>query len=306
MKNKSKNSHKSNNNDKKRLPKRKETGVKKETGDHIDVNKSYESQIKEESEQEFENEGFLKQDSYYSNSGMTPEFLNQNENYAVINLGIRYEKVDITSSLFESIYFKGFKWAIVLNIALVPIGWFAINRNPLGALAFPTLSFLWIVGEIIIGYVRKNGLQVISGWGWIAGMLSIITTVFTLTLVFENIFYSTIKGLLILLVGIIIVGLLINVPPEVSIKLNKRRVTIINSHISEWGEEICQAIIDQEVRPGMTKEMVLLSCGSPTLIKNREAIKNYLTETWVYKSSHKPLYIWFINEVVNKINDSGV
>lgn len=309
MKKKSENSHKSvnNNNLRKLLPKGKEKAVKKEAGDHGVSDDLHESQIKkEEAEEEVDNEVFLKHDSYYSASDTIQEFVNQKENHTSVNLGITCEKVDITSSRFESIYFKSFKRAIAVNIALAPIGWFVGNRHPLGALAFPVLSFLWVTGRILIGYIRKNGLQVISGWGWIAGMLSIIATLVTLFFVFGNIFDSTIKGLLILLAGTIFVGLLINVPPEISIELNKRRVRLINAHVIEWGEEVCQAIIGQEVQPGMTKEMVLLSCGNPTVIENREAIKNYLTEKWVYKSSHKPIYIWFVNGVVNKINDTGV
>lgn len=307
MKKNSNNPRKANtNNVKKSLSKDKEVATKKKTVDFSFPDDLSESKIKEEMEQVLESEDFLKHNNYYSASNTIQEFFNQNENYAVVNLGITYEKVDITSIQFENIYFKSFRWAIFINVVSAPIGWLLGNRHPVGALAFPLLSFLWAIGGIIFGYIRKNGARVISCWGWIAGMLSIVATLVTLAFVFETIFDSTIKGLLILLAGVIFVGLLINVPPEISIELNKRRARLINAHVGEWGEEVCQAIMDQEVQPGMTKEMVLLSCGDPTAIENREAIKNYLTEKWVYKSSHKPIYIWFVNGVVNKINDTGV
>ena len=71
------------------------------------------------------------------------------------------------------------------------------------------------------------------------------------------------------------------------------------------GGNVCKTIINREICPDMTKDMVLLAWGEPLVIENREATKESFTEKWVYTASPKPFHVWFTDGVVNKINDTG-
>lgn len=50
-----------------------------------------------------------------------------------------------------------------------------------------------------------------------------------------------------------------------------------------WPLEIQQAVLNGEVKPGMTPEMVRVSIGKPTQIESRPG-KNGEDEVWIYRS----------------------
>lgn len=54
------------------------------------------------------------------------------------------------------------------------------------------------------------------------------------------------------------------------------------AHQQEWGNDICQAIINRRVRTGMTKEKVVLTWGRPNKIDHKENTTSSHKEHWVY------------------------
>lgn len=216
------------------------------------------------------------------------------------NFRVRDERLDVRSNQFARIYFRNFWWSIVLNIVLMLTVY--LLRTILGyVFAVAILGLLVSTGRIVFGSFRNDGSKVISGWGWLAGTLSLVVifiVFFMLALVDEAIAYLSI-----LLVGIILIGLLLNGPVELSNALIRRRAKQINEHVVQWGQDICDALLNREIQTDMTKEMVLLSWGKPSRVENQEVTKTGQFEKWSYKLKGKSIHIWFVNGQVNKISE---
>jgi hypothetical protein len=82
----------------------------------------------------------------------------------------------------------------------------------------------------------------------------------------------------------------------------KARREQITGHMADWGQEICDALINRKIQLDMISEMVRLAWGSPTTIDNKEISTSGQKERWVYGTPRKDArYVWFANDKVTKI-----
>jgi hypothetical protein len=111
--------------------------------------------------------------------------------------------------------------------------------------------------------------------------------------------------LIFLCVIIFVVSMLVMVygAYETAKKEERRRAAILTKQ-AEWGDALCQTLINKKIAPGMSKEMVALSWGNPRDIDKKEITKTGIDkERWVYGVPRKNAnYIYFKNGEVDKIN----
>ena len=89
---------------------------------------------------------------------------------------------------------------------------------------------------------------------------------------------------------------------EKGINTNNNRITGIMEQIGDWGIETCQDLIQKKIGLGMTDKMVRLSLGEPTDIDNREISEKGEKFRWIYGIPRRgAAYIWFKDGVVIKI-----
>jgi hypothetical protein len=87
------------------------------------------------------------------------------------------------------------------------------------------------------------------------------------------------------------------------IEEEKKRREAILAHLPQWGEAVCQIIIERKIAPNMTREMVKLAWGMPKTIDQTETTaKGLVKERWVYGQPRKGAnYIYFTDGKVAKI-----
>jgi hypothetical protein len=87
-----------------------------------------------------------------------------------------------------------------------------------------------------------------------------------------------------------------------SIRRENARKAAIQNHAAEWGADICQTLINKNIRVDMTEEMVRLAWNNPSYVDDVEITKNGKRERWVYGTPRRGAnYVWFKNSVVTKI-----
>lgn len=84
------------------------------------------------------------------------------------------------------------------------------------------------------------------------------------------------------------------------------RQQTINQHYADWGEWICQHLINNEVVPGMTEEMVKLALGENYDADEKEVSPSgKLRYRWVYGVKRRnAVYVWFEDGKVKKVKDT--
>jgi hypothetical protein len=81
-------------------------------------------------------------------------------------------------------------------------------------------------------------------------------------------------------------------------------IQAIQEHIPDWGDEICQKLLNKTISLDMTQEMVRLSLGNPDTVDSQEITKTTQKERWLYGQPRKgAMYIWFTNGKVTKIKN---
>jgi hypothetical protein len=86
------------------------------------------------------------------------------------------------------------------------------------------------------------------------------------------------------------------------VDLEQGRETKIMRKWDEYGEEVCKDLIYQKINPGMTTEMVRLSLGIHHTMDNREVTPHGEKVRWVYGGlSQGKATIWFKDGKVTKV-----
>jgi hypothetical protein len=82
----------------------------------------------------------------------------------------------------------------------------------------------------------------------------------------------------------------------------KTRTTDILNRLHKWGEETCKDLLTHRLSIGNTVEMVALSLGQPTDIDNKELTAKSNKFRYVYGAPRQgAVYIWFKDGKVVKI-----
>ena len=87
-------------------------------------------------------------------------------------------------------------------------------------------------------------------------------------------------------------------------RINPYKPSTINimSHYRDWGQDNCQCLLQQRIEPGMTDQMILAAYGNPPLIDEKESTAKDQRYRYVYgRPRRDATYIWFKNGVVVKI-----
>ncbi len=78
-------------------------------------------------------------------------------------------------------------------------------------------------------------------------------------------------------------------------------INIMNHH-RDWGQDNCQRLLQQRIEPGMTDQMILAAYGNPPVIDEKESTAKDQRYRYVYgRPRRDATYIWFKNGVVTKI-----
>ncbi len=81
------------------------------------------------------------------------------------------------------------------------------------------------------------------------------------------------------------------------------RLTAIMAHLHEWGDTTVKLLLLRTVSEGMTDAMVRLSLGEPTTIDDVERTEKIVRQRWVYGNMQRHAKtILFENGVVAKVN----
>ena len=82
---------------------------------------------------------------------------------------------------------------------------------------------------------------------------------------------------------------------------SKRKASIM-ARKNEWGESVCETILNKRITIGMNEEMVTLAWGRPAKVETKEVSASGQKIRWVYGRPRKGAnYIWFTNGRVSKI-----
>ena len=87
-------------------------------------------------------------------------------------------------------------------------------------------------------------------------------------------------------------------------RINPYKPSTINimNHYREWGQDNCQRLLQQRIEPGMTDQMILAAYGTPPVIDEKESTVKDERYRYVYgRPRRDATYIWFKNGVVTKI-----
>lgn len=80
-----------------------------------------------------------------------------------------------------------------------------------------------------------------------------------------------------------------------------RTIAIMNKY-QEWGKETCQKILQSKFSIGDTDEMVSLALGKPSSIDEQTITEKDVKFRWIYGTPRQgATYIWFKNGKVTKI-----
>jgi hypothetical protein len=78
-------------------------------------------------------------------------------------------------------------------------------------------------------------------------------------------------------------------------------ISIMNRY-SDWGRDNCQRLLQQRIEPGMTDQMVIAACGTPPIVDEKESTAKDERYRFVYgRPRRDATYIWFKNGVVIRI-----
>jgi hypothetical protein len=78
-------------------------------------------------------------------------------------------------------------------------------------------------------------------------------------------------------------------------------INIMNRY-PDWGRDNCQRLLQQRIEPGMTDQMIIAAYGNPPVIDERETTAKDERYRYVYGRPRRgATYIWFKNSVVTKI-----
>lgn len=78
-------------------------------------------------------------------------------------------------------------------------------------------------------------------------------------------------------------------------------INIMNRY-RDWGGDNCQRLLQQKIEPGMTDEMIIAAYGNPPVIDERETTAKDERYRYVYgRPRRDATYIWFKNGVVTRI-----
>lgn len=89
---------------------------------------------------------------------------------------------------------------------------------------------------------------------------------------------------------------------ENGIQLSDPRIDRIMSQYNTLGSETCQNLIQRKISIGMKAELVKLSLGSPTTVDNQEVTAKSEKFRWVFGIPRQgAVYIWFKDGIVTKI-----
>ena len=84
--------------------------------------------------------------------------------------------------------------------------------------------------------------------------------------------------------------------------LSNARVAGIMQKFDEFGAETCQNLLQQKIGIGYTDEMVRLSLGEPTSVDNKEITEKWEKFRWIFGVPRQgAVYIWFKDGKVTKI-----
>lgn len=86
----------------------------------------------------------------------------------------------------------------------------------------------------------------------------------------------------------------------------KRRLELIEQMRGEWGDELCERLINKKVTLDMNQRMVASSWGKPDEVDQKTVSKTGIDrERWVYGEPRKGAqYVYFKNGLVDKIQSS--
>ncbi len=87
-------------------------------------------------------------------------------------------------------------------------------------------------------------------------------------------------------------------------RINPYKPSTINimNHYRDWGQDNCQRLLQQRIEPGMTDQMILAAYGNPPVIDEKESTARDERYRYVYgRPRRDATYIWFKNGVVIKI-----
>ncbi|MBI3240840.1 MAG: hypothetical protein HYZ49_00905 [Chloroflexi bacterium] len=83
---------------------------------------------------------------------------------------------------------------------------------------------------------------------------------------------------------------------------SRQRATRIKDIESKFGTEFAALIRKKQIAVGMTKEMVALSWGNPTVVDDKEVTAENIKERWVYGAQRgNQRYVWFTSDKVTRI-----
>lgn len=89
---------------------------------------------------------------------------------------------------------------------------------------------------------------------------------------------------------------------EHKIEPNRETTIEIMSKLPQWGKDICKPLLEQKINIGMTVEMVTLALGVPTIVDEKVVTAKGEKFRWVYGIPRQgAIYIWFKNGTVTKI-----
>jgi len=78
-------------------------------------------------------------------------------------------------------------------------------------------------------------------------------------------------------------------------------MNVMNKY-AEWGKDNCQRLLQQKIEIGMTNEMVTFALGNPPIIDEKETTATDQRYRYVYgRPRRDATYIWFKNGVVTRI-----
>jgi len=113
--------------------------------------------------------------------------------------------------------------------------------------------------------------------------------------------------ILIVIVGMFALFVFVNqraqaIAEKARIDAENARLEKINAHRSEWGDGVCQNLIDKNLLLEMTQDMVRLAWGGPSSVDSQETTKAHVKERWIYGQARQGAsYVWFTDGKITKI-----
>jgi len=94
---------------------------------------------------------------------------------------------------------------------------------------------------------------------------------------------------------------------ENNVNLDDKRAEGILTRFDQWGEDICQLLIERRICLSMTDDMLRLALGEPTTIDQEEVSERGEKFRWIYGVPRRgATYIWFRDGKVTKFKQRAV